>query len=73
MIIKVNGYTINAAVVGMLDRTCRRETLDGGKCREETGVYVCFAAGGRKWIADPEAKEVERKFAAYDGVQELPY
>ena len=61
MIIRVNGYTIDPAKVAMLDRK---------QYDKHSGVFVCFAAGGRKWIADPEAFEVERKFAQYDGVQE---
>ena len=72
-IIKVNGYTINPAQVGMLDRKPRRYFSDAlGEMTEETGVYVLLVGGGKKWIADPEAQEVERKFAQYDGVQETP-
>lgn len=72
---KVNGYTINPATVGMLDRKTRHERLDGGRERVETGVFVRFIGGGCQWINDPEAKEIEAQFLRYDGVQaaELPY
>lgn len=73
--IKVNGYTINPDKVTMLDRKTRREHLDGGRERVETGVFVRFAAGGCQWINDPEAREVEAQFLRYDSTQEteLPY
>lgn len=66
-LIKVNGYTINPDKVAMLDR----QQLTP----KQTGILLRFVGGGVKWIADPEAKEVEALFAKYDGVQEseLPY
>lgn len=75
-LIKVNGYTINPATVGMLDRTKRRFFSDKlGGMTSETGLFVRFVGGGVKWIADPEAQEIEAQFMRYDGMQEgeLPY
>lgn len=75
-LIKINGYTIDATKVAMIDR--RQATRTGeysGKKFVESGVWLYFTAGGRRWIDDPEAKAVEAAFAEYDGVQnaELPY
>jgi hypothetical protein len=72
-IIKVNGYTINAATVGMLERFTDKGELTGKTLR--TGVVIHFIGGGVKRITDPEAQEVEAAFMRYDGVQEneLPY
>lgn len=75
-LIKVNGYTINPATVGMLDRKTRSFFSDKlHEMTSETGVFVRFMGGGVKWIADPEAQEIETQFMRYDGVQEaeLPY
>jgi hypothetical protein len=71
--IQVNGYTINPVTVGMLDRRPRRYFSDAlGEMTQEEGVYVRFIGGAVKWIADPEAREVEAQFLRYDGVQETP-
>jgi hypothetical protein len=73
-VIKVLAYTINPALVGMIERKSG-ERYVGSQREVFSGIGIVFVGGGYKWIEDPDAKAIEEAFARYDGIQasELPY
>lgn len=51
--IRVNGLIINSELIGCLQRR---------QFSNQSGLVIRFAAGGRVWVPDPDAKQVETAY-----------
>lgn len=74
-LVKVNGsILIDPEKVTMLERkTGRRYDDKSGKFENYSGVTIHFNAGGRTFVEDPVAEQIEAAFEDWDRDRPLPY